>query len=161
MDIGAGSGLVAEAMTDSLNARVTLVDVVDYNRSRLPLHMHDGGRLPFEARKFDVALLAFVLHHSADPRQTLREARRVAGRLVILEDTYRSPLERGSLIWTDWILNRGHHVARAWGQLRPEQWIEFLNHEPITIVHTQDIPPRWLGRYRDPIRHVLLVADSR
>lgn len=122
--------------------------------------MYDGRRLPFEARKFDVALLAFVLHHSADPPGTLGEARRVSGRVVILEDTYRSLLERASLIWTDWILNRGYHVGRAWEQLRPEQWTELLHHEPTTIVHMQEIPPRWLGRYRDPIRHVLLVADS-
>lgn len=114
IDIGAGSGLVAEALATSLDVKVTLVDVVDYNRSGLPLQLYDGRRLPFEARRFNVALLAFVLHHSADPGGTLQEAQRVARRVVVLEDTYRFPLEKASLIWTDWVLNRGQGSTWRW-----------------------------------------------
>lgn len=160
VDIGAGTGLVAEAVCAATDANATLLDVVDYNRSSLPLRLYDGHALPFEARAFDVALLVFVLHHSTNPQGTLQEAGRVADRLVILEDTYRSPLERAALIWTDWILNRGHDIARAWGQRRPEQWLEFFMGEPLTVIHWKEIPPRWLGRYRDPSRHLLFVADS-
>lgn len=58
IDIGAGSGLVAEALITSLEVKATLVDVVDYNRSALPLQLYDGRRLPFEARRFTVRLLA-------------------------------------------------------------------------------------------------------
>jgi len=160
LDIGAGSGLLAAALGRARGSRMTLVDVVDHNRSPLPLRLYDGRTLPFEPRTFDVALLAFVLHHSADPRQTLREARRVARRVVILEDTYRSMLERLAVLWTDWILNRGHGVATAWGQLRPEQWRALVGDDRLRIIHTEELPPKWLGRYRDPIRHLLLVADA-
>jgi len=161
LDIGAGSGLLAEALTRTLNVQVTLVDVIDINRTPFLLHRYDGGTLPFEAQTFDVALLAFVLHHSADPQQTLREACRVARRVVILEDTYRSRLEHLAVIWTDWVLNRGHGVAAAWGRLRPDQWAAYVGSERGRVIHTEEFPPKWLGRYRDPIRHLLLVADVR
>lgn len=130
LDVGAGSGLVAEAVADMLRARMTLVDVVDNNRSRFPLRRYDG-------RTYDVALLAFVLHHSQDARRTLQEARRVASRLVILEDTHRSTLEHLAGRWTDWILNRGYHVAPACAQMRPEEWRAFIEQESLRIVHVE------------------------
>jgi SAM-dependent methyltransferase len=160
VDIGAGSGLLAEALGQTLGIEMTLVDVVDYNRSRFPLRTYDGRTLPFGDRAFDVALLAFSLHHSDDPRRTLREAGRVAPRLVVLEDTYRTGVERLAMRWTDRILNRGHGVQAAWGQWRPEQWQAFLDAEPVRIVHAQEYAPRWIGRGRDPIRHILLVAEA-
>ena len=160
VDVGAGSGLLAEALTQMLGVQMTLVDVVDNNRSRFPLRVYDGTTLPFGDRTFDVAVVAFTLHHSTDPRRTLREAYRVAARVVILEDTYRSRVERLSMKWTDWVLNRGHHIPPAWGQLRPEQWTSFVGREPVRVVHAEEFAPKWLGGYRDPIRHLLLVADA-
>lgn len=159
LDVGAGTGLLAEALARARDVQVTLIDVVDNNRSRFPLRLYQGGALPFAPDEFDIALLAFVLHHSADARQTLREALRVARRLVILEDSYRWPHERVMARWTDWILNRGHDVAPAWGQLRPEEWTAMIGAEPVRLVHVEEFPPKWLGRYRDPIRHLLVVAD--
>jgi ubiquinone/menaquinone biosynthesis C-methylase UbiE len=160
LDIGAGSGLLAEALTCTRGIRATLVDVVDNNRSRLALQLYDGRDLPFASRQFDVALLAFVLHHSADAGRTLREAARVAARLVILEDTYRGFHEQLAMRWTDWILNRGHGVAPAWGQYQPHEWRAFVAGAPLRLVHTEELAPRWFGRYRDPIRHLLIVADA-
>jgi ubiquinone/menaquinone biosynthesis C-methylase UbiE len=160
LDVGAGSGLLAQALTITRGIRATLVDVVDNNRSPFALRLYDGHELPFSRREFDIALLAFVLHHSADAAGTLAEAARVAARLLILEDTYRGPHERLAMRWTDWILNRGHDIAPAWGQLRPQEWRTFVAGGPLRIVHAEEFTPRWLGRYRDPIRHLLLVADA-
>lgn len=160
LDVGAGSGLLAQALTITRGIQATLVDVIDYNRSPFALRLFDGRHLPFPTRAFDIALLAFVLHHSGDARGTLSEAARVARRLVILEDTYRGVHERLAMRWTDWILNRGHGVAAAWGQLRPHEWRTLVAGAPLRIAHTEEFAPRWLGRYRDPIRHLLVVADA-
>jgi ubiquinone/menaquinone biosynthesis C-methylase UbiE len=160
LDVGAGSGLLAAALMMTRGIRATLFDVVDNNRSPLPLQLYDGRNLPFPPRTFDIALLAFVLHHSADTGRTLSEAARVAARLIILEDTYRGPHERLAMRWTDWILNRGHDIAPAWGQLRTHEWMTFVSRLPLRVVHTEEFPPKWLGRYRDPIRHLLIVADA-
>lgn len=160
LDVGAGTGLLADALAITRDIQVTLIDIVDNNRSRFALRLYDGRHLPYPRGAFDIALLAFVLHHSADARQTLREAGRVARRLVILEDAYRWPHERLVLRWTDWILNRGHDVAPAWGQLRPHEWTALVAGETARLVHAQEFAPKWLGLYRDPIRHLLLVADA-
>ena len=156
LDVGAGSGLLARALTDALDLHATLVDVVNNNESHLPFVLCDGGRLPFQDRTFDVALLAFVLHHAPQPMRVLREARRVSRRLIILEDTYRSLVERAFAAWTDWELNRGHGITPAWGRFTPGGWLDLVRQEghPIQV---EEMPPKWLGVYRDPIRHLLMV----
>jgi len=47
LDIGAGKGLLAKALTRRLRARVTLVDVAQYNQSNLPLTVCDSRALAF------------------------------------------------------------------------------------------------------------------
>ena len=100
--------------------------------------------------------LAYVLHHAPEPVRVLEEARRVSRRLVILEDTYRSSIERAFAAWTDWVLNRGHGITPAWGRLAPEAWVALTSPERRPL-HVEEIPPKWLGTYRDPIRHLLVV----
>ena len=156
LDIGAGSGLLAQALGNALGVRPTLVDVVNNNQTRLPFVLSDGARLPFADRSFDVALLAFVLHHAPEPVRVLKEARRMGRRLIILEDTYRSTVEKAFAAWTDWILNRGHGIAPAWCRLTPDGWITLFRGEG-QPVHIEEVPPKWLGAYRDPIRHLLVV----
>ncbi len=99
LEIGAGEGHVADALQRATGANLTLVDVVDYNRTALPLHTYDGQNLPFADRSFDFSLLVFVLHHTPDPVSVLREALRVArGGVVIVENhvegRWRRPFTR-------------------------------------------------------------------
>ena len=68
IEIGAGNGLVAQALADATAADFTLLDVVDYNQSKLPMRVYDGKKIPFPDNSFDYALLIFVLHHNPDPR---------------------------------------------------------------------------------------------
>ncbi len=92
LDIGAGKGLLAEAMTQRLNARVTMVDVAKYNQSTLPLTVCDSRRLAFAENSFDYAILSFVLHHCPQPETMLREALRVAREVVVIENDVRGTL---------------------------------------------------------------------
>lgn len=92
LDIGAGKGLLAEAMTQRLNARVTMVDVAKYNQSTLPLTVCDSRRLAFAENSFDYAILSFVLHHCPQPETMLREALRVAREVVVIENDVRGIL---------------------------------------------------------------------
>ena len=78
LEIGAGQGLVAQALQQASGAQLTLVDVVDYNQTKLPLQTYDGLHLPFPDGAFDWSLLIFVLHHTPDPLPVLEEALRVA-----------------------------------------------------------------------------------
>lgn len=88
LEIGAGNGHVAQELARQAQVDMRLIDIVDYNRSDLPLELYDGVRLPFADRSFDWCLLVFVLHHTPDPLLVAREALRVAHRGVILVENH-------------------------------------------------------------------------
>ncbi|MBI5649757.1 MAG: class I SAM-dependent methyltransferase [Chloroflexi bacterium] len=92
IDIGAGKGLLAEAMTRQLRARVTMVDVAKYNQSALPLTVCDSRALAFAENSFDYAVLSFVLHHCPQPEMIVREALRVARAVIVIENDVRGAL---------------------------------------------------------------------
>jgi ubiquinone/menaquinone biosynthesis C-methylase UbiE len=127
VEIGAGNGLVAQMLHDATGANFTLLDVVDYNASRLPMRVFDGKSLPFEDNTFDLAMLVFVLHHNPDPRPVMREALRVARRgvLVVENDTrgvIKKPLTR-LIDSTEW-LYRG--VPRCYFTKSSDEWRDFF-----------------------------------
>lgn len=97
LDIGTGEGFVARWLKDA-GHQVIPLDVRDRARARgiRPL-LYDGEHIPFGARRFDYALLSTVLHHTPAPEALLREAARVARRVIIIEDIYTTPLGR---MWT-------------------------------------------------------------
>jgi len=93
LDIGSGTCQVAKIIIDH-GYDVALVDITD--NSLVPdVHpqLYDGKRLPFPRDSFDLALLLTVLHHIPHPDGTLVEARRVARRIVIIEDVFTSKTE--------------------------------------------------------------------
>ena len=99
LDIGSGTCQVAEAFI-ARGFNVSTLDIAD--KSLVPaLHpqVFDGGRLPYADDSFDVALLLTVLHHIPRPDDTIAEARRVARRVIIMEDVFTSRAEK----WVTWI----------------------------------------------------------
>ncbi len=89
IDIGAGKGLLAQAIARQFDARVTMVDVASYNQSDLPLTVCDSRTLAFADDSFDYAILSFVLHHTPKPEVILREALRVARAVIVIENDVR------------------------------------------------------------------------
>jgi SAM-dependent methyltransferase len=105
LDIGTGTGNVAEVLRER-GLKVTPVDIenLSFIGSVAPL-IYDGHRLPFAARAFDAALLSTVLHHTEDAGRLLRDARRVSGRVIVVEDIHRSRLHRAVCSLLDRLLN--------------------------------------------------------
>jgi ubiquinone/menaquinone biosynthesis C-methylase UbiE len=52
------------------------------------------GRLPYEDNQFDVAIIYTVLHHTKDPKSVLLEVKRVAKRLIVVEETYKNSFQK-------------------------------------------------------------------
>jgi ubiquinone/menaquinone biosynthesis C-methylase UbiE len=128
LEIGAGNGLVAETLQRQSGATFTLLDVVDYNRTALQLHLYDGRNLPFPDNAFDLTLLIFVLHHNPDPRPVLREALRVARLGVLLvennvQGVVRKPLTQ--LVDSTEFVRRG--VPRCYFTKSTDEWLNLLN----------------------------------
>ena len=118
LDLGAGDGYVGEVVRQTTGAEVVLADVVDFNRTSLPLVRYDGRSLPFEDARFDLTLLVYVLHHARDPEAVLREARRVTkGRVVVVESVAEHPLQRRLFEPLDRLANR----LRSGGAMREQE----------------------------------------
>jgi len=88
IDIGAGNGLVAQEIVKKSKVSITLLDVIDWNTTKLPVKIFNGSHVPFRDKEFDVALLTDVVHHSNDEEQLVREALRVANKVVVLEEKH-------------------------------------------------------------------------
>lgn len=112
LDIGGGSGLIAQAIADFFPGKtVTAIDVVDrfLPQLRIEHRLFDGRRVPYGDGAFDCALLSNVLHHVplALRAQLVAEALRVTGgRCVVVKDhAAPSALHRARLAWLDFIGN--------------------------------------------------------
>jgi ubiquinone/menaquinone biosynthesis C-methylase UbiE len=82
---------LARRLQPLANVEVQGLDLLDYNKTDLPLHLYDGETFPFPDDHFDAVLLCFVLHHSKKHNRLLAEARRVSrDRVIILEDLYQT-----------------------------------------------------------------------
>ncbi len=88
LDIGAGSCTNTEFLKKR-GMKMTPLDVrnISVIRHIKPV-LYDGKTIPFKKNSFDVALILSVLHHTPDPEKIIREAKRVAKRLIIMEDIY-------------------------------------------------------------------------
>ncbi len=140
LEIGAGDGRVAETLQRRTGAQFTLVDVVDYNQSRLPCTTYDGSHLPFPDRSFDSAMLIFVLHHAADPLPVLREALRVSRQDVLICENHvagwwRKPVTR----IVDSLPHLRYGVPVCYRTLSIDEWHALLAPLPARIER--------LGRY--------------
>jgi SAM-dependent methyltransferase len=111
LDIGAGRALVADAIMNAGHP-TSIVDIANLSLvEHLQPKLYDGNTLPYPDDSFSVALLLTVLHHIPDPDNTLREARRVAHRIIVIEDIFESAREKAFTQFGDSWLNwewRGH-----------------------------------------------------
>ena len=93
LDVGMGSGSISYFLNKK-GFEVTSVDVSNLSiYDDLKPVLYDGHKLPFKNNEFDTAVIIHVLHHCDDGPEVLVEAKRVAKRVVLIEDTFRNKWE--------------------------------------------------------------------
>lgn len=129
IDIGAGSGLIGEAIASLLPGKsVTGVDVAARTKPGLsiPFARFDGRRIPFRDRSFDCALFCNVLHHVTPEGRIglLREALRVTGggAIVVKDHLFGRPLDGFRLWLLDFVGNAPHGAMVAADYLGARDW---------------------------------------
>lgn len=94
LDVGAGNCILCQELGrhgyDVVPVDLENLSFVD----EIALVVYDGARLPFRNDSFDVALIITVLHHCPDPDAVLAEARRVARRIIVIEEIYENLFEK-------------------------------------------------------------------
>jgi ubiquinone/menaquinone biosynthesis C-methylase UbiE len=102
LDVGCGDGITTVSLYDkgkpaSIHGIDPAPSAVAVAAARtegraITYSVHDGYVLPFAADSFDVAHLGAILHHVERPLDVIREALRVAPRLLVLEPNGWNPV---------------------------------------------------------------------
>jgi len=163
LDYGAGTGLISSWLAGAVGIRPTLADLVEYRNRRRDfpfLKMEDPFHVPAADGAFDVVLLLFVLHHNPYEAQSkvLAEAARLASRrLIVLEDTPRSPLDLAFNVFWDKVLNLRHRIPTPFAFRSVEEWPAVFMGHGLEAVHVETYRPKWptLATYH----HTLFVLE--
>jgi ubiquinone/menaquinone biosynthesis C-methylase UbiE len=120
LDVGTGIGNAAVLLLDKGYA-LTPLDVVNLTFTpKITPVIYDGEHMPFKNNQFETALILTVLHHTASPDTVLKEAKRVARRIIVTEDVYFNIWHKYATYFMDSLLNlefKGHpHTNRTDGQ---------------------------------------------
>ncbi|HEX2031559.1 MAG TPA: class I SAM-dependent methyltransferase [Actinomycetota bacterium] len=165
LDLGAGTGRIARWLAERVGVRPTLADVADFSNrvADLPfLPLPDPLRVPAPDRSFDAVLLLFVLHHIprwADQGRVVAEAARVARRrVVVIEDTPTSRLDRAVNVAWDWALNLRHGVPTPFTFRTVEGWRGVFARAGLDVAASSTYRARWptLATYH----HTLFVLEA-
>ncbi len=124
LDVGCGNGLVSHLLTTAReDLSVTGLDIVVHDDCLIPARPYDGNVLPNADASVDYVMLTDVLHHTEDPLVLLAEAKRVAGKGIILKDHRVKGLFAWSILcFLDWAGNRPYDTVLTYNYFTDEQW---------------------------------------
>jgi ubiquinone/menaquinone biosynthesis C-methylase UbiE len=151
LDVGCGSSYVTSAIAET-HADTWGVDIVDCRLAALPnFKLYDGLTIDFPDNRFDVVMLAFVLHHVPNELKPklVAEARRVCKRsLLVLEDTPRTAVDRFFSRRHGEKFRRSIGSTADFGFYTQSEWETFFAAEQFDVVES-----RRLSRFcRDPFQ---------
>lgn len=88
LDVGSGSGRVAQLIQQNMGIKVICMDVQDHHKAGIKPVLFDGVHIPFNEGAFSAALGCFILHHAPLQTALLNEMKRVIrSKMFIMEDT--------------------------------------------------------------------------
>jgi SAM-dependent methyltransferase len=128
LDIGCGDGTVARDIARRVGAeRVAGVDIKVRPEVAIEVKAYDGLHLPYPDASFDAVVISDVLHHCQDPPAVLREALRVASKVVAIKDHFRFGfLSEKLLLWMDVVGNAAPAVEVRGTYFDARQWAEMV-----------------------------------
>ena len=153
LDLGCGDGSVASCLGRRLSLRVSGADVVLQRERHIPVVRYDGIRLPFRDSSFETVMLLWVLHHTKNPGEVIREAARVSrGRVFVMECCFAGSLQKRMLGLIDYMENRPSGIAVPMNFRTAGEWRKMFREAGLeTICHRTGFRVHWL----DPTRNVL------
>ena len=126
LDVGCGDGLLASLILERRrDAEISGIDVLVREKTKIPVTDFNGSTIPFPDKSFDVVMFVDVLHHTADPKLLLSEAKRVAAKAILIKDhRLNGFLARPTLRMMDWVSNAPHGVVLPYNYWSHQRWQE-------------------------------------
>lgn len=137
LDIGTGNGALCKSLLEN-GFEVQPLDIRNnsFFKDLKPI-IFDGVHIPYPDNSFDTALLITVLHHTDNPEGLLREAARVAAKIIIMEDVYTNIFQKKLTFLTDSLVNLeffGHpHTNKTDGE-----WKSVFENEGLKVISQLD-----------------------
>ena len=82
IDIGLGDGIIADEVRKHFKCDSSGTDIIDSRKRKLPLVL---GTAHIADQSYDIATMTEMLHHCKNWREVLKEAKRVARKVLIFE----------------------------------------------------------------------------
>ena len=185
LDVGCGTGEMAERVAREVGAEVVAVDIsqrmVDLTRDRgIAARLADVQALPFADADFDCVAACWVLYHAADVDAAIRECARVlepGGRLVAATVGDNIPevweligdgvgeilsfnVRDGRSLLERWFAHvEQRDVTAAMVFPGPESMRTFVA-ATINRAHLAPKVPEFRGEFRATVRHTVFVAEK-
>jgi ubiquinone/menaquinone biosynthesis C-methylase UbiE len=134
LDIGGGPGTVCYLLK-CLGFNPVSLDIqnTSIHEDVKPI-IYDGKKFPFQDKTFDVALILTVLHHTSFPEIIIEEAKRVARRIIIIEDVYNNHLQKYITYFIDSIANL-QFFNHPHKNKSHKDWLKIFKRLSLKLVH--------------------------
>ncbi|MEK7605741.1 MAG: methyltransferase domain-containing protein [Patescibacteria group bacterium] len=121
LKVGDGLGYLTEFMIEE-KPNLAILEIQKHEDAMYKdkVVIYDGRHFPFKDKQFDAVVCTFVLHHTPHPVELLLEMKRVAKRIILIEETYSGILSKMDLVYRDTSVN-----MKA-GQPSPIHWKSYF-----------------------------------
>lgn len=160
LDLGCGHGLVGLAFQNYFQAEVLGVDIADQRIVDIPFKCIDGKNLPFPDNSFETVLIVYVLHHTGNYLNLLKEAKRVSKNKIIIYEN----LPEG--FWSKLFCHLHGFLFSVMAMFKKEkhyfktenEWLEIFNSLNLSVVHKKEVESGFLMK---PVRHIQFVLKKK
>jgi len=159
LDFGCGSGIVAKIFQDFFKANVLGVDIKDNRIFPVPFKLIKGDKLTFKDLNFDVILISYVLHHTQDPEKILKEAKRVAKRIIVYEDLSEGFFAK-LICWCHEMSYKllFQRVGYQFSFKTEKEWKELFDKMGLRVVVSRK--PKTRFGFLDPVKRILFILEK-
>ena len=135
LDVGCGDGMIDSLiMKRRGDVSISGLDVLVRDKTHIPVTAFDGNLIPFDAESFDAVIFVDVLHHTSNPANLVKEAKRVSRDVIVIKDhTKKGLLANLTLRFMDWAGNAHHGVVLPYNYWTELQWQQTFTELNLTV----------------------------
>lgn len=160
LDLGCGRGTITVTFKNYFQAEVFGADIKDQRVFNFPFKLTDGKNLPFSDNSFDIVMINYVLHHTKDPSQLLKEAKRVSKDKIIIHEDLE---EKGLGQIACWLHKNTYKISAPFKKMpinfrNEEKWEELFNQLGLKTIFKKRVGQRFHWLY--PAKNIMFALEK-